>query len=133
MAELPNHVTGSCLCQAIEYTLAMPNLWCAHCHCHMCQRAHGAGYVTWVGFCDNDIEFTQGEDQLKWHDSSKGAQRGFCDECGSTLFFKSENWAGELHVTLANINEQEHFRPAAHAYYDSHAEWMAVDDRLRIV
>ena len=40
-------VEGGCLCGAVRFSLELPSKWCAHCHCSMCRRAHGAGYVTW--------------------------------------------------------------------------------------
>ena len=38
-----NKVTGGCFCGAVGFTLALPSKWCAHCHCSMCRRVHGAG------------------------------------------------------------------------------------------
>ena len=40
---------GQCLCGAVAFTAALPSKWVAHCHCTLCQRAHGAAFVTWVG------------------------------------------------------------------------------------
>ena len=42
-------VEGACLCGAVTFRVALPPKWVAHCHCSMCRRAHGAGFVTWVG------------------------------------------------------------------------------------
>ncbi|HAT86206.1 MAG TPA: aldehyde-activating protein, partial [Rhizobiales bacterium] len=33
--------------------------------------------------------FTKGEDKLKWYESSDFARRGFCSECGSSLFWQA--------------------------------------------
>ena len=44
---LPERASGSCLCGAVRFTASLPSLVCAHCHCSMCRRNHGAGYVTW--------------------------------------------------------------------------------------
>ena len=38
---------GGCLCGAVRFTVTLPSLFCGHCHCTLCQRSHGAGYVTW--------------------------------------------------------------------------------------
>jgi hypothetical protein len=40
-------VSGHCLCGAVRFTARLPSLFCAHCHCSMCRRNHGAGFVTW--------------------------------------------------------------------------------------
>ena len=44
-----NVMTGNCLCDSVRFQFELPSLFAGHCHCSMCRRAHGAGYVTWVG------------------------------------------------------------------------------------
>jgi len=127
------HIQGSCLCGAVGFSAKLPSKWCAHCHCNMCRKAHGAGYVTWVGFEQDRVSVDQGDDQLAWYESSPGAQRGFCRQCGSTLFFRSERWAGELHIALGCINDAIDRQPQANVFFDSHVEWMPVDESLKQV
>ena len=122
---------GSCLCGAIEFQADLPSKWCAHCHCSMCRKAHGAGYVTWVGFETDQVSFLQGESELMWYESSPGAQRGFCGLCGSTLFFRSERWAGELHIALGCINDPIDRQPQANVFFDKHVNWMPIDTSLK--
>lgn len=124
-------VHGSCLCGAVQFTAGLPQKWCAHCHCTMCRRHHGAGYVTWVGFHAGQVEIADPESNLRWHESSPGARRGFCGVCGSSLFFEAERWAGETHVALGCIDEPHPFVPTAHAFYDTHVTWMAIDGNLK--
>lgn len=99
----------------------------------MCRKTHGAGYVTWVGFEQHQVMFTRGEDQLTWHDSSLGAQRGFCNHCGSSMFFRSERWAGELHIALACIDGAIDRQPQANVFFDEHVDWMPIDKALKQV
>jgi len=98
----------------------------------MCRKIHGAGYVTWVGFEESNFHLDQGESELKWFSSSPTAQRGFCNNCGSTMFFRAERWADELHVALASIDGEIDRQPQAHAFYDTHVDWMPIDDALKI-
>ncbi len=126
-------VNGSCFCGAIGFTATLPSKWCAHCHCSMCRKSHGAGYVTWVGFESGQVKITRGEDRLNWFDSSKGAQRGFCRTCGSSLFFRSERWAGELHIALGCMDDDIDRRPDANAFFDTHVDWMPIDTTLKQV
>jgi hypothetical protein len=97
----------------------------------MCRLAHGAGYVTWAGFEEKSFDITDGEESLKWHESSKGAQRGFCKDCGSTMFFKSTQWQEEIHITLANIDGKLDKKPQANAYFATHVDWMPIDESLK--
>ena len=125
-------VTGRCLCGAVAFELRLPSKWCAHCHCSMCRRAHGAGYVTWAGFESDHFILNKGDHHLKWYESSPGARRGFCSTCGSTMLFESERWAGETHVALACIEGPIDREPAAHAFFDAHVHWMPIDDLRKI-
>jgi hypothetical protein len=123
-------VTGGCLCGAVKFSVDLPSKWCAHCHCTMCRRAHGAGYVTWVGFEAAQFRLDAGAEHLRWYASSAEAQRGFCAACGSTMFFRSSKWAGEIHIALANIAEPIDRRPQANVFPDTHVDWMPLDDAL---
>lgn len=126
-------IDGSCLCGALRFSVKLPSKWCAHCHCSMCRIAHGAGYVTWVGFERDQVEFKQGHQSLSWYESSPGAQRGFCRHCGSSMFFRSERWAGELHVALGCILVDIDRQPQANVFFDKHVGWMSIDDSLKQV
>ena len=128
-----NQASGSCFCGDIGFTAKLPSKWCAHCHCSMCRKTHGAGYVTWVGFEADQVKITQGEDQLCWFDSSKGAQRGFCQKCGSSLFFRAERWSGELHITLGSMDDPIGRQPGANSFFDRHVDWMPIDTSLKQV
>ena len=99
----------------------------------MCQKFHGAGYVTWVGFEQDQVKFVQGKDHLNWYQSSAGAQRGFCQRCGSSMFFRAEKWAGELHIALACFNEAIDRQPRANVFFDNHVDWMPIDETLKQV
>jgi hypothetical protein len=119
---------GACLCGAVQFRVETPTLWCAHCHCSMCQRAHGAAFVTWVGVPEDKAWID--ETRLTWFESSAGAGRGFCATCGSSLFFRSKRWPGELHITRANFSDPIDREPDGHAFFDSHVSWFTVTDTL---
>lgn len=119
---------GRCLCGAIQLQLDYPSKWVAHCHCRMCRRAHGAAFVTWVGMAADRCRIEDPDSALQWYASSPGAERGFCARCGSTLLFRSGRWPGELHVALGNLDGPPDRAPQAHAYWDTHVDWVALDD-----
>ena len=69
---------GSCLCGDVRFTVAWPSLWVAHCHCTLCQRAHGAAFATWFGMANDSVRIDDIVGSLRWYASSPGAERGFC-------------------------------------------------------
>lgn len=123
-------VRGSCFCGAITFELTLPVAFCGHCHCTMCQRAHGAGYVTWIGTPKERFRFLSGEDNVKEFASSDHGTRGFCDACGSTLFCESTKRPEEIDIVLANIEGDVGLAPAAHFYYANKAPWIHIEDDL---
>ncbi|MGD9341034.1 MAG: GFA family protein, partial [Chromatiales bacterium] len=88
------------------------------------RRAHGAAFVTWLGYDEDSVAIANGDDTLRWYESSPGAERGFCVRCGSTIFFRSQRWPGELHITVANLDGDADRVPQAHVFWDSHVDWI---------
>ena len=128
MDTLANTASGRCLCGDLRFDAQLPSKWMAHCHCSLCQRAHGAGVVTWVGFEAPRVHIHDPEGRLTWFESSPGAERGFCSRCGSTLFFRSRKWAGELHIVRSNFDTPLDREPQVHVYYDTHVAWLPTAD-----
>ncbi len=120
---------GGCLCGAVRFHFEGASLWCAHCHCTLCQRAHGAPVVTWVGVPREHFHLDAGA-HLRWYDSTPGASRGFCDACGSTLFFQSTRWPDEMHIVRSNFDGAIDREPSGHAYWETHVAWLAFGDAL---
>ena len=89
---------GRCLCGAIRFAVSPPTLFVAHCHCRYCREAHGAAFVTWVGAAEERFRILPGSAQPKWFQSSQQSRRGFCPDCGTTLFYASTVCPGEIHV-----------------------------------
>ncbi|MDH3941320.1 MAG: GFA family protein, partial [Xanthomonadales bacterium] len=116
----------------VTFEVQLPSKWCAHCHCGMCRKAHGAGYVTWAGFQSDHFILLQGDHHLQWYKSSDGARRGFCSDCGSTMLFEADRWPGETHVALGCIDGEIDRRPQANSFFDAHVNWMPIDEALEV-
>ena len=63
--------TGACLCGAVRFEIAGPLERVAHCHCTICQRAHGAAFVTWAAVPEERLRVTAGEPELTHYRSSE--------------------------------------------------------------
>lgn len=122
--------TGGCLCGGVRFEVEPPTKWCAHCHCSLCRRAHGAGCVTWFGVARDQFRLDDAGQLLAWYRSTPGARRGFCSRCGSTLFFEGERWPDERHIALAAMDGPIDREPQAHVFFDSGAPWVHVADDL---
>ena len=117
---------GSCLCGAISFEVGFPTAWCAHCHCTMCRRAHGAAYVTWFGAARERFKVTSGEANLVRFQSSEHGVRSFCGRCGSTLFCELDEHPGIVDVVLASVTGALDRRPQMHVFFSDRAGWVNV-------
>lgn len=123
-------IAGGCLCGAVRFQVGLPTLFCAHCHCSMCRRAHGAGYVTWAIASAERFALLEGEQRLVRYRSSDHGTRSFCGTCGSTLLFQSTHRPEHVDVVLANMDGPVDRVPEFHAFFDDRVDWVHVDDGL---
>ena len=126
----PERASGSCLCGAVRFTAKLPSLVCAHCHCSMCRRNHGAGYVTWFAVPRAQLLVESGADALARYESSVHGSRSFCRRCGSSLFCESTLHPERIDIALGAMQEPIDREPQLHAYFDSRAPWTAIGDDL---
>ena len=76
---------GSCLCGAVRFTTQTMDKSVGACHCHTC-RNWGGGPLLAVS-CGSEVSF-EGEENISIFASSDWAERGFCRQCGSHLFYR---------------------------------------------
>ncbi|MCB1196778.1 MAG: GFA family protein [Deltaproteobacteria bacterium] len=76
---------GTCLCGAVTVIAPEMKTTLSACHCGTC-RTWCAGPFLAVG-CGSNVEII-GQDHLSVYSSSDWAQRGFCQRCGSSLFYR---------------------------------------------
>ncbi|MEP2735755.1 MAG: GFA family protein [Erythrobacter sp.] len=77
-------LSGHCLCGAVTVDVNPSKPHLEACHCDMCRRWCGAAYIAVQA--GNDVRFT-GEEHITRYKSSDWAERGFCNQCGSNLFY----------------------------------------------
>ena len=123
-------VAGACLCGAVRFEVQLPTLFCAHCHCTMCQRNHGAGYVTWFSVPPAQLKLLDGGDRLVRHRSSEHGTRSFCSECGSSLFCENAQHPDRVDIPLANVEGAIDREPQLHVHYSDRVSWLQLEDSL---
>ena len=84
MSELISN-SSSCLCGSVKITAAAINPKFTVCHCNSC-RSWGGGPFFAVQ-CGGDVTI-EGSEKVKTFDSSAWAERGFCVDCGTHLFYR---------------------------------------------
>ena len=128
MANAP--VPGACLCGAVRFEIDAPTLFCAHCHCSMCRRAHGAGYVTWIGVPYERFRMLAGEERLVRYRSSEHATRSFCGTCGTPLTYERVRSPHMVNIPRALFESRTGRQPLYHASIDELQDWAYTGERL---
>jgi hypothetical protein len=123
-------VPGTCLCGTVRFEVALPTLFCAHCHCSLCRRQHGAAFVTWFGVPRGGLAIREGESVLVRHRSSDHGTRSFCGRCGSPLFCELDAHPDQIDVVLASMTAPIDKQPQMHCFYSDRVPWVTVGDGL---
>ncbi len=121
---------GACLCGAVQFSATLPSLFCAHCHCSMCRRNHGAGYVTWFAVPVERLAIESGAEWVTRYASSEHGSRSFCSRCGTSLFCASSHRPEQVDIALGSMIDPIDRLPQLHVYFDSRAPWTVVGDEL---
>tara|TARA_R110002074_G_scaffold166282_3_gene326721 strand:- start:1727 stop:2164 length:438 start_codon:yes stop_codon:yes gene_type:complete len=87
-------ISGQCLCGAVKITATVTNPIVRACHCDMCRRHTSSMFMS----LPTDPGSQTIEGPAKSFQSSEWAERGFCEVCGSTL------WYGTLHDGAKNLS-----------------------------
>jgi hypothetical protein len=79
----------------------------------MCQKSN-AEFSNYTKVQKENIKFLN-KKNLKWFFSSKNYKRGFCNNCGSSLFFQSRHSENEISVSTGSLNSKIPVK--GHIYY----------------
>ena len=119
--------TGGCLCGAIRYEVNAPKSENWYCHCRMCQKWTGSAVATDAIIAKSDIRITKGEP--KFYRSSSFAERGFCADCGSPMFFRAlkDEW---ISIQTGTLDDPEWAPPTGHYGIEGKISWLTIVDDL---
>jgi len=96
--------SGSCLCGKVSFKAKQVNPHIGACHCGMCRKWSGAPLM--AVDCGDDVTFA-GEENISVYHSSDWAERGFCSNCGTHLFYRlKESKQHMMPVGLFDDNSQ---------------------------
>jgi hypothetical protein len=126
-----NIMKGSCLCKNVRFEIIKFSPHVSNGHCSMCRKFHGAAFATYGTVLEKDLTFTVESDSLKIYRSSDIAERGFCGNCGSSLFYKFLDARGTCDIALGTLDDEPNIPVEAHIYYANKPKWSGdFDDEL---
>ncbi|HVE50948.1 MAG TPA: GFA family protein [Casimicrobiaceae bacterium] len=121
------HATGGCLCRAVRYEVDGELRDVVLCHCEMCRRTHG--HVAAYTAAERD-EFRLVESRgLRWYVSSPIARRGFCAECGASLFWEREG-GNVISIAAGSVDAPTGLATTLQIFVDSAGDYYDIDERI---
>jgi hypothetical protein len=121
-------IRGSCLCGGVKFEITGPMMRPLNCHCTNCRKQHGAAFRSRVRVKTADFKWLQGEELVRFYESSPGFGRGFCSVCGSPVVNKPSY--PEYGVPLGILDDDPGMRPELHCFAASKAPWFEISDDL---
>ena len=118
---------GGCLCGAVKFEIFGPMRHIINCHCGQCRRTHGH-YAAYSSVEISKLHFIR-DKRLKWFRSSEKAKRGFCRECGASLFYQK---IGEKHISIAAgmLNSTYGLKTISHIFINDKPDYYKIEDEL---
>lgn len=121
---------GSCLCKRVTYEIVGELTDVLNCHCSMCRKLHAAAFRTRAKVATRDWKTLTGEEFIKFYESSPGERKGFCSECGSSLFTKFDANPDVLGFPLGTLDTDPEVKATRHVFVGSKAPWFDITDEL---
>lgn len=119
--------TGGCLCGAVRYAVRGDLRDVVDCHCGQCRRIHGHhGAYSAAAKVDLVVTVERG---LAWYASSDVARRGFCRECGSTLFWEPLE-RDYVAIAAGSLDQPTGLKTVAHIHTADKADYYEIADDL---
>ena len=126
----PVHHTGGCLCGAVTFEIDGPMRDVVACHCGQCLKTHG-NFAAYSATDTDKLRLTE-DRGLAWFISSDTARRGFCRECGASLFWEP-NFADYTAVAAGALDNPTGLKLVRHIFTDDKPDWYEIADGLEQV
>lgn len=120
--------TGSCLCGSVSIEVFALNRQVLACHCQQCRKQSGH-MVAAFKVLDKDLRVT-GDQHIRWYAASDIARRGFCQHCGSLLFWK-RNGSDTTSIMAGCMESPTGLTLVGHIFTDDKGDYYELDDTLR--
>ncbi len=119
--------TGGCLCGSVRYEVRGPLRPVVDCHCAQCRRTSGH-FAAFTAARTQDLVLT-GSEGLRWYRSSAAARRGFCGDCGSSLFWEPAS-GGRVSIAAGTLDLPTGLETVAHVFVGDSGDYYTIGDGL---
>ncbi len=119
-------ISGSCLCDGVRYQLTGESRPSVACHCGQCRKTSDH---FWSATQVATEHFTLASDEtLTWFASSQPAKRGFCNRCGSSLFWMHTGDDGAVSVATGTLDGPTGLHTEKHIFVKDKGDYCEIGD-----
>jgi hypothetical protein len=125
------HISGHCLCGAVEIEIDFPAFWAWHDHSAASRRAHGAAYATYIGCWRKHTRVVKGQRSIaRFEDALTESTRSFCSRCGTPLLYVRKRWPHMVNIPRALFIGRTGREPRYHVAIEELQDWTYTGNRL---
>ena len=114
-----DNVNGSCLCGAVKLQVKKVAKAIGACHCGMCRKWSGG--ALFAADCGDQVSF-EGNENVSVFKSSDWAERGFCSQCGTHLFYRLKH-NNEYHIPAGVLDQDITYNFNQQIFIDKKPAW----------
>lgn len=126
---MTTELKGGCLCGSVQYQATGELKRVSACYCSQCRKQNGGGPFYAAEF-KGELRI-EDEAALAWFGSSEKAERGFCQRCGSSLFWRSNEDPAYFDVSIGTLADVSGLTLDAHIFVDSCPAYITISDDAR--
>jgi len=119
-------LSGSCLCNAVQYTCKSDIKNCVNCHCSICRKLTGGAFASYFVVMMDDYTIVAGQEQItSYTKPNTTMQKHFCRQCGTPLFNTNPKYGEVRIVYLGTLAEKDNkIIPRMNIYCDDKLNWL---------
>ncbi|QXI37028.1 GFA family protein [Pseudomonas xantholysinigenes] len=123
---MPLEKQGTCLCKATHLNLTLENTHVSACHCSMCRKWTGGPLLAVQ--CSQPPVIKGPAPSI--YDSSPWAERGFCGQCGTHLFYRLKE-SGLYVVPVGVIDSEQTWTFTEQIFIDEKPTWYCFSNETK--
>jgi hypothetical protein len=125
--------TGGCLCGAVRYEAHGEPSYAGHCYCADCRKASGSGFVPFMVFSADAVQFSGQPRQFVWKVArGKEAVRNFCPGCGGLVFGGRVGADTSFTVYAGSLDDPSLFHPRIAIFTRGRPHWAQIPAELTL-
>jgi hypothetical protein len=123
-------LSGSCLCNGVQYEIKGELGDIMQCHCQKCRKANGSAFAANAAIPTTAFTLLKGKELLAEYESTPGVFRVFCKQCASPLYSRRPSMPELLRLRIGTLDTKIEGKPSSHIFVGSKAEWYEICDDI---